>query len=157
MGAAGTDLSHAIAQAKANAEEVGVFASVMLQDGVLICKAKGSAEEAFYRLRSKGDALYISLEMQDRWLSGSIESSLLHSGDPLEELLDEELAELGYTGGQPSYQHFRDDHMMFVFQTRVPLDGLSQDEVAKTTALFLLGYEACFRQLGDMDEDGGED
>ena len=157
MGAAGTDLSMVISQAKASAEQAGVFEAVAIQDGVLTCKAQGSAEVAFYKLQAKGDALFVSLEMKDRWQSGSIESTLTHSGDPLEELLDEELAELGYTGGQPSYQHLRDDHMMFVFQTKVPLDGLTPEEAAKTAAQFLLGYEACFRQLGDMDEDGGED
>ena len=157
MGAAGTDLSMAIEHAKTSAQQAGVFEAVAIQDGVLICKAQGSAEDAFYKLQARDDALFVSLEMKDRWQSESIESTLMHSGDPLEELLDEELAELGYTGGQPSYQHFRDDHMMFVFQTKVPLDGLSPEEAAKTTAFFLLGYEACFRQLGDMDEDGGED
>jgi hypothetical protein len=157
MGAAGIDLGQAIESAKAEAEQAGVFDRVFVQDGVLVCKADGSAEDAFYKLQTKDQGLFISLEMEDRWQSESIESTLMHSGDPLEELLDEELAELGYTGGQPTYQHFRDDHMMFVFQTKVPTEGLSSDQTAKVAALFLLGYEACFRQLGDMDDDGSED
>lgn len=157
MGAAGTVLGQIVEFAKTEAERAGVFDGVSVQDGVLVCKADGSAEDAFYKLQAKDDGLFVSLEMEDRWQSESIESTLMHSGDPLEELLDEELAELGYTGDQPKYQHFRDDHMMFVFQTKVPLDGLGPDDAAKTAAMFLLGYEACFRQLGDMDEDGGED
>lgn len=157
MGAQGTDLDQIIERTEAAADRAGVFERVFVLDGVLVCKADGSAEDAFYKLRSTDEGLFVSLEMEDRWQSESIESELMHSGDPLEELLDEELAELGYTGDQPTYQHFRDDHMMFVFQSKVPIDGQSADEAARTAELFLLGYEACFRQLGDMDEDGGDD
>lgn len=157
MPPAGTDLSQTIQHAMDEAQKAGVFDSVIYQGNELVCKAQGSAEEAFYRLVARGDGLYVMLDMKDRWQSESIESDLMHSGDSLEELLDEELAELDYDGKVPGYQHFRDEQMRFVFQTKVPVDGKSNEEAGKTASQFLLAYEACFRQLGDMDEDGGED
>lgn len=156
MGAADTELSFAIDHARARAVEAQVFESVVIEDGNLICKALNSAEEAFYRLLSRSDGLYVMLDMKDRWQSESIESDLMHSGDTLEELLEEELAELGYEGQTPSYQHFRDDQMRFVFQSKVPVEGKSKQEAGEIAAQFLLGYEACFRQLGDMDDDGDD-
>ncbi|GAB5496920.1 MAG: hypothetical protein Phyf2KO_20000 [Phycisphaerales bacterium] len=157
MAAAETQFNQVIEHARTKAEEAGVFESVALEGTDLVCKAQGSAEDAFYRLQPRDEGLYVMLDMKDRWQSESIESDLMHSGDSLEELFDEELAELGYEGDTPTYQHFRDDQMRFVFQSPVPVDGKSSDEAGEIAAQYLLGYEACFRQLGDMDEDGGED
>lgn len=157
MAAAETQYSDAIEHARTKAEEAGVFESVMFEGTELVCKALGSAEEAYYRLQPRGDGLFVVLDMKDRWQSESIESDLMHSGDSLEELFDEELAELGYEGDTPTYQHFRDDEMRFVFRSPVPLTGKSSKDAREIASQYLLGYEACFRQLGDMDEDGGED
>lgn len=157
MGTAGVSLDQIIAIAKDRAEKAGVFESVQIQGGCLFCQAQGSAEEAYYRLTPREGRLIVSLDMADRWQSESIESTLMHTGDKLEELLDEELAELGYEGGEPTYRHFRSDEMLFVFETPVPIEGLGTDEAGERAAQFLLGYEACFRQLGDMDADGDED
>lgn len=158
MGTAGIDLQRVIDQARRRAEEAGVFGSVRLEGGSIACRALNSAEEAHYRLTPQGDRLIVSLDMLDRWQSESIESGLMHSGDKLEELLDEELAELGFAGKVPPYRHFRSDDKLFVFETTVPLEGLSEAEAIERAAQFLLGYEACFRQLGDMDAgDDGDD
>lgn len=157
MAAAETQFSEAIEHARTKAEEAGVFLSVKLEGGDLVCQALGSAEEAFYRLQPRSEGLFVVLDMKDRWQSESIESDLMHSGDSLEELFDEELAELGYEGDTPTYQHFRNDEMRFVFQSPVPIDGRSADEAGVIASQYLLGYEACFRQLGDMDEDDGEE
>lgn len=151
MGTAGVSLDQIIATAKGRAEGAGVFESVRIEGGCLVCKAQGSAEEAHYRLTPRGSDLIVSLDMADRWQSESIESTLMHTGDKLEELLDEELAELGYEGDEPTYRHFRSDDMLFVFETTVPLAGLDPASAGERAAQFLLGYEACFRQLGDMD------
>jgi len=157
MGTAGFALERVIDQAGRRAEEAGVFGGVRVVGGSLVCRAKSSAEEAHYRLTPREGHLVVSLDMLDRWQSESIESDLMHSGDKLEELLDEELAELGYEGKTPSYRHFRNDDKLFVFETTVPLEGLSEAEAVERAAQFLLGYEACFRQLGDMDADGDVD
>lgn len=158
MGSAGIALDRVVDRVRARAEKAGVFGSVRLEGGSLVCRALNSAEEAHYRLTPQGAHLIVSLDMLDRWQSESIESGLMHSGDKLEELLDEELAELGYEGKTPSYRHFRNDDKLFVFETTVPLEGLSEADAIERAAQFLLGYEACFRQLGDMDAgDDGDD
>ena len=136
------------------AKQAGVFGRVNLGNGRLVCEAAASAEPSEYRLESDGRDLVVSLVMQDRWQSESIESDLMHSGDKLEELLDEELTDLGYDmpeGTLPSYQHFRSDDMLFTFRSVVPVQGLSAEAAVDTALKWLLAYEACFRQLGDMD------
>lgn len=157
MAAAGVEHDQIIAHARAIAERAGVFGSVGVEGGSLVCGAKASAEPAHYRLTPRDGGLVVSLDMADRWQSESIESTLMHSGDKLEELLDEELAELGYEGDAPTYRHFRSDAMLFVFETPVPIEGLDAQAAGELAASFLLGYEACFRQLGDMDAEGDED
>lgn len=133
------------------AEEAGVFGPVTREDGRLVCAAKASAEPAFYRISPEGGRLWVELVTEDRWLSGSIEGDLVHTGDKLEELLDEELADVGYSGATPTFEHFRSEEMLFTFRTPLPSDD------AETVLKFLLAYEQCFRPLGDMDESSAED
>jgi len=133
------------------AEQAGVFGPVSFEGGRVVCAAKASAEPAFYRVSPEGDTVWVELVTEDRWLSGSIEGDLVHTGDKLEELLDEELADVGYTGPTPSYEHFRSDDMLFTFRSAAPAAD------ADTLLKFLLAYEQCFRNLGDMDEASGED
>lgn len=132
------------------AREAGVFGEVRVTPDGLECDAKASAEPATYRLALEDGALYVSLVMRDRWQSESIESDLMHSGDKLEELLEEELADLGYEGETPTYQHFRSDDLLFTFRSPVPQD-------AESAAIWLLAYEQCFRNLGDMNAEADED
>ncbi|MEQ8771191.1 MAG: hypothetical protein RIB60_11865 [Phycisphaerales bacterium] len=133
------------------AEQAGVFGDISVRGGRLSCAAKASAEPAFYRISPEGDAVWVELVTEDRWLSGSIEGDLVHTGDKLEELLDEELADVGYSGPTPSYEHFRSEDMLFTFRSKAPAAD------ADTLLKFLLAYEQCFRNLGDMDEGSGED
>jgi hypothetical protein len=134
-------------------EEAGVFAAVELRDGMLECQARDAAADAFYRLQPvhPGDAspLAVSLVTPDRWLSESIEADLMHYGDPIEELIEEELVELGWSGAAPIVKHFRSDDLLYTFTSEVPAVG-SRDEQARTAAIWLLAYEAAFRELGDM-------
>lgn len=131
------------------AQKADVFGECKVEGDRLSCAAKNSAEPAFYRVEFIGDDLWVSLVTENRWLSESIESELMHTGDDLTELLDEELADLGYEGSTPTYEHFRSEDMLFTFRTKVA------DHAHAT--LLLLGYEATFRQLGDMDESGEDD
>jgi len=87
----------------------------------------------------------------DRWLSESIEADLMHFGDPREELVEEELAELGWRGRVPQIKHFRDDAKLYTFENALPA-GVAGD--ATLAAKFLFAYEAAFRALGDV---GGGD
>jgi len=137
-----SDLLASIAK---SARHAGVFASVEVDGGRVVCRAEGSGEPAFYRVGEDGGAWWAELVMRDRWLSESIEATLMHAGDSIEELLDEELADVGYDGPTPKVEHFRSDDMLFTFRTRIP----SADAV--TAARFLLAYEQCFRNLGDME------
>jgi hypothetical protein len=170
----GAEIAEVLQRVAAAAEAAGVFGPVSVQDGALVCRAAGSAAPASYRLELIDGRLWVSLVMADRWQSESIESDLMHSGDKLEELLDEELADLGYehgpgagsgpgssTGsgnaGRPSVEHFRSDDKLFTFRSPVPVawaisgGGQSAAAASETARLWLLAYEACFRQLGDMD------
>ena len=142
---------------KARAEEAGVFGDIAVVSGRLECAADGSAEPATYRVEFVGGKPWVSLVMEDRWQSESIESELMHTGDSLEELLEEELADLGYEGEALRFEHYRSDDMLFTFRSPLPLtpDQLGMPGAVETAALCLLGYEACFRGLGDMSE--GED
>jgi len=136
---------------KAAAEKAGVFGSVRIISGRLECAAEGSGEDATYRLEEDSGTAYVALVMADRWQSESIEADLMHSGDSLEELLEEELVDQGYEGGTLRFEHFRSDDMLFTLRSPLP-EGAD----AETAAQCLLAYEACFRNLGDMsaeDED----
>lgn len=144
-------LSEVLSSVSRRAREADVFGRVAPEGERLVCEAKASAEPAFYRVSRDSAGLWVELVTADRWLSESIESQLMHSGDDLEELLEEELADVGYDGPTPAVEHFRSEDRLFTFRSRVP-DGGDQAEAA---ALILLAYEQCFRNLGDME--AGED
>lgn len=137
----------------------GVFGPVELRDGRLVCAAKASAEPAAYRIEAEDGRLWVSLVTADRWLSGSIESDLVHTGDKLEELLEEELVDQGYTGRPLTFEHFRSEDKLFTFRSALPVEARrpDPDRDADVVARCLLGYEACFRNLGDMNAGAGED
>lgn len=134
--------------------EAKIFAKVRRTDDALICRAQGVDSEASYRVEvgDKHDMVWVGLYTADRWLSESIETDLLHRGDKLEELLEEELVDQGYDA-KLKVEHFRDEEKQFVFRSPVALpsneklDGEGMiDRVAKT----LRAYEALFRELGAM-------
>ena len=129
------------------AKEADVFASVdvISPKGRLDCTARDSAEEAYYRVETSPGSWTVSLVMTDRWLSESIEADLMHSGDSMEELIEEELIELGLDTDVVTVQHFRSDDMFYTFQTPLPEASTPNDAVT-----WLLAYEAAFRELGDM-------
>ncbi|MBM4107454.1 MAG: hypothetical protein FJ255_01350 [Phycisphaerae bacterium] len=151
-------LARAVAR---RARDAGVFGSVAEgappSPALLTCEARDAASPAHYRLELHKGTLWVALTMADRWLSESIETDLVHTGDKLDELIDEELTELGYEDGPLPFEHFRDDDKMFVFRSPVPIDPARAGErEADVVATVLLAYEACFRNLGDM-SGGGDD
>ena len=133
------------------AREADVFANVSVEGERLVCEASESAEQAFYRVEREGNAIWVALVMKDRWLSESIEADLMHSGDKLEELIEEELAEFGVEGERVTFEHYRSDDMLFTFRSKVPVavDDLAGAAVRAAKA-WLLAYEQCFANLGDM-------
>jgi hypothetical protein len=138
-----------------HAAKAGVFGPVSVRDGQVICHAAASAAPASYRLFVENGTPWVSLVMADRWLSESIETDLLHTGDKVADLVEEELVELGLPPQQLKVEHFRSDDLLFTFRSPLPVDPASP-EGPGLAAKYLLAYEACFRNLGDMNA-GPED
>lgn len=131
-------------------EAAGVFGEVRVERERVVCAARDSAAPAEYRLGLEGGRLWVSLVTADRWLSQSIEADLVHTGDDLGELLEEELADQGLSVGRLPFEHFRSEDRLFTFRT--PLPEFAGDDAgrADAAARVVLAYEACFRNLGDM-------
>lgn len=136
----------------AGAKAANVFGKIQVEGAVITLEAWGAAEPACYRVYLDGPEPIIELATKDRWLSGSIEGELVESGDKLDDLIEDELVDLGYPedSGAVAFDHYRSDDLEFVFRSRViPADG---QDIAEACKIWLLAYETCFRQLGDMDE-----
>ena len=131
------------------AQKSAVFATVNCDETtdscLLTCGALEAAAPAQYILAEEDGTWFVGLKTTDRWLSESIEADLMHSGDSLEELVEEELVDMGLAVNEVSTQHFRDERMQYVFRSPLP-----QDVTPEQAALWLLAYEATFRELGDM-------
>lgn len=130
------------------------FESIEPRGQALWCRAKHVDSQTYYRVTKdpQGKKFWVGLYSPDRWLSESIEADLMHAGDHIEELLEEELFELGIKTQLP-VEHFRDDNKQYVFRSPVTLPGdpaKHQDADADWLAKVLLAYEATFRQLGNM-------
>ena len=141
-------------QAAERLQASGSFAEIEQAEGVLTCHARDVEEEAYYRAEIGEDrqSLIVGLYTPNRWLSESIEADLLHTGDKMEELLEEELVDQGYEGSL-AIQHFRDDEKRFVFMSDLPVpsgEPINGSAMLDRLTKVMLAYEACFRELGDM-------
>ena len=147
-------LLHAVC---ARVQSAGVFYAVRIDGSRLICDAKDSAAPAFYSLSFFEGRIWVMLQTADRWLSQSIEQALVHTGDKLDELIEEEMIELGYRGPRLPFEHFRSPEKLFTFRTSLSIteSDMTTPKAAEFASHALLGYEACFRRLGDME--GGDD
>ncbi|MBL8764473.1 MAG: hypothetical protein JNM07_09420 [Phycisphaerae bacterium] len=138
----------------ARARASGVFGAVVSGVGVagprLECAAKESSAPAFYRLDTEAAGLRLSMVTPDRWLSESVESDLEHTGDHIEELLADELIELGVDGVELKVDHYRSEDKLFTFSSPLPAALTGSPPDAERVCVLLLAYEACFRRLGDM-------
>jgi hypothetical protein len=147
------------------ARDAKVFGNVRVESGpawqggcALVCDAANSAAPAEYRLFLDDGELWVSLVTADRWLSQSIEADLVHTGDKIEELIEEELVELDYPGKALTTEHFRSVDKLFTFRSALPIDAAKPEasSAVEFAARALLAYEACFRRLGDIDAGGEE-
>ncbi len=135
------------------AEAADVFDQVIVEDNRLRCVARGSAEPAEYRIDLIEGELWASLSTEDRWLSGSIEGDLMNSGDDLAAVIEEELVDQGCDNPSVTFEHFRDTEMRYTFRSKMAISPSGDEqEVAAECTRWLLGYEAAFRELGDMTE-----
>lgn len=141
------------------ADRAGVFASAAVEGDRLVCPAANSAEPAEYRLFTDAGRIWVSLVTDNRWLSESIETDLLHTGDKIEDLIDEELVDLGCDRGPLPVEHFRSDDLLFTFRSPLPFEPAHADrpDAIDLATKVLLAYEAAFRPLGDMDDTGDDD
>ncbi len=145
-------------EVRRQAEEAGVFGEVALVAGVLRCRARDAAADAWYELAPASGGVTVRMATPDRWLSESIEADLMHNGDPIEELVEDELVELGHDprrdGAMPTIRHFRSDDRLYTFENVVPCaEALASGDLERAAAMasrYLLAYEAAFRELGDM-------
>ena len=145
----------------AAAQRSGRFGDVVATAESVQCAAAASAQPATYRIELDAGRVYVSLVMADRWQSHSIEADLLNTGDKLEDLVSEELTEVGYTEQTPgdsitTCEHFRSEDKLFTFRSRIPVSA-EQSNAAAIASLWLLAYEATFRHLGDMNALAAED
>lgn len=138
-----------------------VFGELQIKNASLVCAAKESGASAEYRMFFEGGKLWVSLVTGDRWLSQSIEADLVHTGDKIEELIEEELANLEWDLPRLSYEHFRDEKKLYTFRSclngPVGVMELFTDKGEKWAAIALLAYESTFRPLGDMQAGDDED
>ena len=158
---AGQDVAGVLRVVAERAKSMPVFGSITVGPDRVECEATGAAQPAAYRVEFISGSLYVSLVMADRWQSHSIEADLLNTGDKVEELVSDELVELGYqerTPGdsQAACEHFRSPEKLFTFRSKVPCD-VTKLEAGATAAVWLAAYEAAFRRLGDMDAGGDEE
>ncbi|MBL9141741.1 MAG: hypothetical protein JNK53_07730 [Phycisphaerae bacterium] len=148
-------MSNFLATVKQHLDPTNRFDSVEANGDSLRCKAKGAAAEAWYTIDREGDAntggWAVSLLTPDRWLSESIEGDMLEGRDTAEELIDDELVELGFAGKAEQVKHYRDDNKVYVFRSRIPGVSAAAAAVhAQHAATYMLAFEAAFANLGDM-------
>ena len=130
-------------------KEADVFAEVTRTDTGVRCDAMHVEEECYYAAHTDSDGnLLVGWYSPDRWVSGSIEGDLVHTGDKIDELLEEELVDLGLSIKLP-LDHYRDDDKIFVFHGRVELPS-DPTQATDTLVKVLLAFQACFVELGDM-------
>lgn len=131
------------------------FAAVETNGSLVTCTSLTNPEAAFRLEPHDKGGVCITWVTANRYLSQSIEADLMWTGDDLDELIDEELADAGYTG-QPltRVDHFRNEEKLFTFRSVVPgaIADLRPDDLVKC----LLAYNAAFAELGDMKPDEDE-
>lgn len=123
--------------------------------------AADAPEGALYRLEYREGKLWVAWVSPDRYLSQSIEAVLVFTGDDLDDMIDEELVDLGWERGRLApNEHFRDEDKLFTFRSALPIDPAALDAgslkaLATDGARAVNAYRIAFSELGDMD--GGED
>lgn len=140
----------------ARAEKSGVFEGVVLRaEGMVECLAKNVADEAAYRVEVDDGRVFVGWTSANRWMSQSIEAELKWTGDDLQELIEDECKSCGYDGPAiGAFEHFRSEELLYTFRNHIPMSGRggspSGENDVQRALQCLLGYEATFRELGDM-------
>jgi hypothetical protein len=123
----------------------GAFASVERAGSRVVCTARTRPEASFRAVADAG-AWFIEWASPDRYLSQSIEAELMWTGDDLDDLIGEELADEGFPGSLGGVEHFRDAEKSFVFRARVPAAAPAAADIVKA----LRAFDKAFVNLGGM-------
>lgn len=142
----------------ARAAATGLFGAVNATPTSLVCAAANSADPAEYRVTCEGGKVWVSLVTAARYLSQSIEQTLVHSGDKAGDLLRDELIDVGlltsHNDPLPLVEHFRSPPPEKLYTFRTPLaiaeSDLATPKGAEVAFLTLLAYRATFDELGGM-------
>ena len=142
------------------ATAIGLFGDVTVTPSTLICTAATAADPAEYRITVDSGRVWVSLVTAARYLSQSIEQTLVHSGDKAGDLLRDELIDVGLLASHqdpmPTVEHFRSPPPEKLYTFRTPLAitpaDLAHEGGAGRQAAFktLLAYRATFDELGGM-------
>lgn len=130
-------------------KDADVFEAVTRTDQGVRCDAMHVEEECYYAAHiGKEGAVWVGWYSPDRWVSGSIEGDLVHTGDKIDELLEEELVDQGLSIKIP-LEHYRNEDKVFVFHGKLGLPG-DPARAADTLVRIMIAFQACFVELGDM-------
>jgi len=153
----GIGLETLLKAVRAQAQQTGLFGEITVSKNCLICRALNSAEPAEYRICVEEKQLCVSLATANRWLSESIESDLVETGDDIADLIDEELRSISsYSGPALAVTHYRSADKYYTFRSPlpVPLDPTSDCKAdpahIEITYEVLITYQNVFSELGDM-------
>lgn len=135
--------------------EAQVFASVSRTDTGVRCDALHVQEECYYALNAKPDGtVWVGWYTPDRWLNESVEADLVHTGDTIDELLEEELIDQDISQ-KLTLEHLRNQDKVFVFRGKLELPSDTAQAVQLLVNV-LRAFQACFLELGDMGPDEEE-
>lgn len=139
-------VSRLMSETAAKARESGQFASVEPGEARVHCTS-ARRPDAGFRIEYDG-GLWVAWVSPDRYLSQSIEADLMWTGDDLDDLIAEELADQGFDGALGPNEHFRSEEKLFTFRSRIPREPAhaTADDLVKC----LSAYQAAFSELGDM-------
>ncbi|MEM1167276.1 MAG: hypothetical protein AAGI30_13415 [Planctomycetota bacterium] len=134
------------------------FESAEVDGGVLRVTPADCEHECDYRVEAVDGSLFAGWYTPDRYLSQSVEAELVYTGDDLDDLVDEELADQpGWTlpTRLAPFEHLRTESKVFTFRSRTPLGVDAGDSAAHAASLIaaLVAYDLAVRQLGDMKPD----
>ncbi|MEM9082256.1 MAG: hypothetical protein AAGB34_01585 [Planctomycetota bacterium] len=146
-------LSHLASIAKDRSE----FADARVDGPRVIFDPADCEHECDYRVEVEDDVIWVGWSTPDRYLSQSVEADLVYTGDDIDDLIDEELADQeSWVLGErlaPS-EHLRNEEKRFVFRSKTPIQaGQGNDETAAHLLAAILAYDLAIRQLGDMKEE----
>ncbi|MEM6257489.1 MAG: hypothetical protein AAGI37_04170 [Planctomycetota bacterium] len=142
-------LAQALELARGPLAESGAFARVELSGQRLRCDALHVEVDCCYAVDEDEDGVWVGWYTPDRWLSESVEADLVHTGDKIAELLEDELVDQGLCVGRPVVQHYRNGEKVFVFRSALDL-AEPVEQAGEMIVKWVLAYQACFVELGDM-------